>query len=255
MDRLPVVVAATGEGGPGMTEAARTHVVVHHGGRELSGVARTGEGWAAAARRIAATVPGDPVARDLSGEVKEFVVDPDLQVTLRAMTHGDLPAVTRWRQSEHVQRWWVSDGEPTLEAVTAKYSPRIDGRTPTRMWVAEVNGRSVGFVQDYRIADYPDYAILAPDPDAIGVDYLIGDLHWVGRGIGTRMLWAWLLRTQRRFPGATTCFAAPDHRNEASLRVLDKVGFTRGVWFDEPQLDGSVDTVVGCVLDVSRVLG
>jgi aminoglycoside 6'-N-acetyltransferase len=218
-------------------------------------VARTGEGWAAAARRIAATVPGDPVARDLSGEVKEFVVDPDLQVTLRAMTHGDLPAVTRWRQSEHVHRWWVSDGEPTLEAVTAKYSPRIDGRTPTRMWVAEVNGRSVGFVQDYRIADYPDYAILAPDPDAIGVDYLIGDLHWVGRGIGTRMLWAWLLRTQRRFPGATTCFAAPDHRNEASLRVLDKVGFTRGVWFDEPQLDGSVDTVVGCVLDVSRVLG
>ena len=238
-----------------MSEAASTHVVVHHGGRELSGVAHAKEGWAAAAHRIAATVPGEPVARDLSGDVKEFVVDPDLHVTLRAMTYGDLPDVAKWRQSEHVQRWWVSDGEPTLEAVTEKYSPRIDGRTPTRMWVAEVNGRSVGFVQDYRIADYPDYAILAPNPDAIGVDYLIGDPHWIGRGIGTRMLWAWLVRMHRRFPDAVTCFAAPDHRNEPSLRVLDKVGFTRGVWFDETQVDGSVDTVVGCSLDVAQVLG
>ncbi|MGD9960097.1 GNAT family N-acetyltransferase [Nocardioides sp.] len=238
-----------------MPEATSTHVVVHHGGRELSGVARAGESWAVAARRIAATVPGVPVARDLSGEVKEFAVDPDLHVTLRAMSRGDLPVVTRWRQSEHVQRWWVSDGEPTLEAITDAYGPGIDGMTPTRMWVVEVNGRSVGFVQDYRIADYPDYAVLAPDADAIGVDYLVGDEHWVGRGIGTRMLWAWLERTHHRFPEATTCFAAPDHRNVASLRVLDKVGFAQGVWFDEPQVDGSVDTVVGCSLDLRRVLG
>ena len=26
-------------------------------------------------------------------------------------------------------------------------------------------------------------------------------------------------------------------------------------WFDEPQLDGRVDTVVGCSLEVRRVLG
>jgi aminoglycoside 6'-N-acetyltransferase len=238
-----------------MTEAASTHVVVHHGGRELSGVARAGEGWAAAAHRIAATVPGDPVARDLSGEVKEFVVDPDLHVTLRAMTHGDLPDVVKWRQSDHVQRWWVSDGEPTLEAVTEKYSPRIDGRTPTRMWVAEVNGRSVGFVQDYRIGDYPDYAVLGPDPDAIGVDYAIGADLWRGRGLGQRMLWAWMLRARARFPKATTYFAAPDHRNAASLRVLAKAGFTEGLWFDEPQTDGSTTTMVGCTLDVAQVIG
>ncbi len=232
-----------------------THVVVHHGGRELAGVARGGETWAGAATRIAATVPGDPVARDLSGEIKHFVVDPDVHVTLRAMSRGDLPMVTRWRQSDHVHRWWVSDGEPTMESITLAYGPGIDGMTPTRMWVAEVNGRSVGMVQDYLIANYPDYAVLAPTIDAVGLDYLVGDPHWLGRGIGTRMLWAWLVRMRRRFPEATACFAAPDHRNEASLRVLDKVGFTRGVWFDEPQGDGSVDTVVGCSLDVHRVLG
>ena len=81
--------------------------------------------------------------------------------------------------------------------------------TPTRMWIAEVNGRSVGFLQDYRIGDYPEYAVLGPDPDAIGVDYALAE-EWSGRGFGVRVLWAWMARAQRRFPAATSFFAAPE---------------------------------------------
>jgi RimJ/RimL family protein N-acetyltransferase len=131
----------------------------------------------------------------------------------------------------------------------------MDGMTATRLWIAEVNGRSVGFVQDYKIKDYPEYALLAPDPEAIGVDYAIGEEVWLGRGLGTRILWAWMLRARSRFPGATAYFAAPDHRNETSLRLLDKLGFTRGLWFDEPQADGTVSTVVGCTLDATALFG
>lgn len=231
------------------------HIVVRHGSRDLAGVARDGESWAAAACRIASTVPGEPCARDLAADPLVFDVDPDLRVALRAAGQGDLPDLVRWRQSPAVQRWWASDGEPTVENVTAQYAPDIDGMTPTRLWIAEVNGRSVGFVQDYRIRDYPEYALLAPDPEAIGVDYAIGEDAWLGRGLGTRIVWAWMVRARRRFPTAAAYFAAPDHRNEPSLRLLDKLGFQRGLWFDEPQADGSVATVVGCTLDVAKVLG
>ncbi len=232
-----------------------THVVVEHRGRELSGVAHEGESWAAAARRVARSIIGDPLPIDLSGEIKRFVIDHDTVVAVRAMSRGDLPDVARWRQAEHVRRWWVADGEPTLEEVTARYGPRIDGRSATRMWVAEVNGRSVGFVQDYRLTDYPDYALLCPDPAAIGVDYAIGEPAWLGRGLGPRILWTWMVKARHRFPDAPAYFAAPDHRNERSLRMLDKAGFVRGLWFDELEPDGSTTTVVGCTLDVSRVLG
>ena len=230
------------------------HLTVHDRGHELGGVVRDGESWAAAARRTCGGVHGTPVPLDLSGEVKRFVIDHDTTVAVRAMSRGDLPDVTRWRQAAHVHRWWVSDGEPTAERVAEQYGPDIDGRTPTRMWVAEVNGRSLGFVQDYRIGDYPAFALLAPDADAVGVDYAIGDPAWLGRGIGVRVLWEWMTRARHRFPGATSYFAAPDHRNEASLRMLDKAGFTRGLWFDEPLADGTVGTMVGCTLDVGRVL-
>lgn len=229
-----------------------TPVAVHTGTHRLGGVTRPGESWAAAATRIA----GRPAyAVDLSGEVKEFSSDPMPVVALRPMTRGDLPHLIRWLNAEHVHRWYAVDGEPTPEWVTENYGPDIDGKTPVTFWVIEANGRSIGFCQDYRISDEPDYALLTPDPDAIGFDYAIGEPAFVGRGIGLRMAWVWLTSIPRRYPGATACFAAPDHRNAASLRMLAKVGFDQGTWFDEPQPDGSTTTMVGCSLDLRRVLG
>lgn len=236
-------------------EPPAVRVAVSHGDRALEGTVRAGESWSAAAARIGATAPGDAVAVDLSGDTLRFEVDHDLRLGLRAMTRGDLADVARWRAEPHVLAWFAVDGPPDLASVTATYGPRIDGATPIRMWVVEVNGRSIGFVQDYRIREVPGFALLVPDPDAIGVDYAIGEPEWAGRGLGPRILWAWMHQARRRFPDATSYFAAPDHRNVRSLRILDKAGFDRGTWFDEPKSDGTTATVVGCTLDVRRVLG
>lgn len=230
-------------------------VVVRHGGNEHVGVVARDESWSAAAQRTVASVPGRVTVDDLSGPVKYFAVDDDQRVDLRVMTRGDLPALTRWLGEAHVRRWWHADGEPTTERIERTYGPRVDGTTPTRMWVVEVNGRSIGFVQDYRIRDYPEFALLAPDPDAVGLDYAIGEPGWVGRQLGARVLWAWAVRARQRFPDVTSYFAAPDHRNQASLRVLAKSGFEQGTWFDEPQRDGTTATMIGCTLDVRRVIG
>jgi aminoglycoside 6'-N-acetyltransferase len=179
----------------------------------------------------------------------------DPVVGLRPMTRADLDDVLRWRQAAHVARWFPSAEAVSMETIEARYGPRIDAESPTRMFVVTADERSVGFLQDYRISDHPEFAVLTPDPDAIGVDYAIGEFDWLNRGVGLRMLRQWFPVARAGYPDATTYFAAPDHRNLASRRLLLKAGFVEGTWFDEPQPDGTTATLVGHSLDVASVLG
>jgi aminoglycoside 6'-N-acetyltransferase len=180
---------------------------------------------------------------------------PQVRLGFRPMTRADFADVVTWQTQPYVARWW-QDEATDLDAAEKHYGPALDGHDPTRLWVLEVNGRSVGMLQDYLVGDHPDFALLTAKPEDVGFDYLVGDPTWVGSGIGTRMLWTYLRDVVRpHYPAAREYFAAPDHRNAASLRVLDKLGFTRGLWFDEPQRGGGVETMVGCSLDVARVLG
>ena len=218
------------------------------------------ESWARAGDRFAAhhagplVGPVGPVlAEDLSGDPLRFVVDPEHRLALRPMTEGDLGDVTRWVNAPHVARWW--DDHRSAEQVRGHYLPGIRGEDAVRYWVWEVNGRSVGFSQDYRISDHPEFALLCGAPDAIGFDYVLGEGGFVGRGLGTRLLWVFLRDiVVPAYDRTGEVFAAPDHRNVRSLRVLEKLGATRGMWFDEPRSDGRVATVVGCSIDVARVL-
>ena len=211
-----------------------------------------GLSWAEAADRLA-DGRGPVLAEDLSGDPLRFCVDDEHRFALRPMTEGDFPDVTRWVNAPHVARWW--DEHRTAEKVAAYYGPGIRGEDAVRYWIWEVNGRSVGFCQDYRIAEHPEFALLCGRPDAIGFDYVIGEAAFVDRGLGTRLLWVFLRDiVVPAYDPVTELFAAPDHRNTRSLRVLEKLGATQGMWFDETQADGRLETVVGCSIDVRRVL-
>lgn len=220
---------------------------------------RSGEPWLAAAVRRATDIglTGSVLAVDLSGDPLVFGVDDQHWFAVRPMTRGDFRDVSRWVDQPHVARWWDQQRSP--EQVEAHYGPALAGEDPTRLWVFEANGRSVGFAQDYRIGDHPDYALLTGKPEAVGIDYAIGEPAFVNRGLGTSLLWVLIRdRVVPSYDDLHEVHAAPDHRNAASLRVLAKLGFEQGTWFDEPhdpkQPDGPVDTVIGCTLDVAQVV-
>jgi aminoglycoside 6'-N-acetyltransferase len=218
---------------------------------------RSDESWAEAADRALARTEGPlagPVlAEDLSGDPLRLRTDRERRLAFRPMTEADLDDLARWINLPHVAQWW--DEHRSRDQVAAHYGPGLRGEDPVRYWIAEVNGRSIGFFQDYRIADHPDYALLSGRPDAVGFDYLVGEPAYVDRGLGTSLLWVFLRDlVVPAYDGVSELFAAPDHRNARSLRVLAKLGATQGIWFDEPDERGGTETVIGCSIDVARVL-
>ncbi|HYJ69661.1 MAG TPA: GNAT family N-acetyltransferase [Nocardioidaceae bacterium] len=205
--------------------------------------------------------PGEAAERIRPAVVAESIakVDaiPEVDVDFRPMTHDDLPAFVEWQHAPHARRWFHA-GRMDLTEALRRYGPRIDGDVPTRMWVAQVDGRDVGMVQDYRVGDHAEYAAKTGDPDAAAFDYLIGDPGLVGRGIGTRLIGQFLVdRLRPAYPEAPRFLASPDHRNRASLRLLDKLGFQQGLWIDEPATSeyDPPETEIVCTLDVAHWLG
>ena len=212
---------------------------------------RDDESWAQAADRLAGG-RGPVLAVDLSGDPLRFCVDDEHRFAMRPMTEGDLPDLTRWINAPHVARWW--DEHRTPEQVAAHYG-RASGRG--RGPLLGLGGqRALRRLQP----GLPDLrpsrvraAVRPPRCDRVRLRDRGGGL---GRP-GPRHQPALGLPARHRRPGVRRgrrLFAAPDHRNARSLRVLAKLGATEGMWFDEPQSDGGVDTVVGCSIDVQRVL-
>jgi aminoglycoside 6'-N-acetyltransferase len=159
-------------------------------------------------------------------------------VALRPMTRSDFPALLGWLRAPHVEAWfpWVhGDGDTATvdppAAIEAEYGPCIDGADPTELFVIEVDGRPVGFLQRYRISANPEWAAalrVAVDlVCAVGIDYAIGDVEATGRGVGTAAIGQLVDDTFARFPDVDGVVVAMQQANRASWRALEKGGFER----------------------------
>lgn len=169
------------------------------------------------------------------------------EFTFRPLSDADLPSVVRWQASPAAAPWF--GGGLTLEQARTRYGRRIDGTDPVRMMIVHHAGRDIGYAQLYRVGDLPTPE--PADPDAVGLDYVIGEDDLIGRGIGTRLIAALVDVARWWRPGVREIIACPDHRNVASARVLAKNGFTEGLWFDVPA--GLAGTPSTCVVWTRRL--
>ena len=75
--------------------------------------------------------------------------------------------------------------------VEADFGPAVDGTDPTDMILVLQDDRPIGLMQSYRISDNPEWLAALPvvdhHGDAVGIDYLIGELDATGRRIDTQM--------------------------------------------------------------------
>ncbi|HEY7719503.1 MAG TPA: GNAT family N-acetyltransferase [Pedococcus sp.] len=172
----------------------------------------------------------------------------------RRVVRADFPLLARWLATEPVRRWWCHEWTP--EAVERDFGPSADGLEPNEDWLALVDGEPVGLVQRSRVADYAENlrdftSLVEVPPGAVTLDYLLGDPHRLGRGIGSAMIRAMVERTWRDLPDAPAVLVAVVAANTASWRALEKAGFRRVASGDLPP-DNPLDDPLHHVLRIDR---
>jgi aminoglycoside 6'-N-acetyltransferase len=155
----------------------------------------------------------------------------DAPVDLRPLTRADFPLLAAWFGAPHVEPWWQ---EPWgLDDLEDRYGPAIDGTDPTEAPIVTLDGRPIGLVIRYRIADNGDWRITLAATgaplDGFGIDYLIGDPDLIGQGVGTRLITTFVTDSLGPYPEGPACVVGVHGHNRRSGRALERAGFSR-VW-------------------------
>ena len=164
------------------------------------------------------------------------------EIAFRLLGRDDLGLMHEWLQREHVRRWW--DEHESYEDVARHYLPAIEGRRPVDLYLILLDGRPVGFIQAYLVADHPEFAaLIGLGAGVAGLDLFIGEEELIGKGLGSGVLRAFVHDVVFAEPATTACIADPDVRNVASIRAFEKAGFRRVGEFFDPQ-DGQLHALV-----------
>lgn len=127
---------------------------------------------------------------------------------------SDLPMLRRWQDRPHVKKWW-GDGAPFEEV-------ELDDARVSR-WIVELNGRPLGYMQDYSVHGWPDHHFQHLPSGARGIDQYIGDPAMIGRGHGTAFIWQ---RMQALFAAGVPVIATDPHpENRMAIAAYEKLGF------------------------------
>jgi len=148
-----------------------------------------------------------------------------VRIGFRPLTAGDLPLLYEWLQREHVQRWWTD--REAYDEVVQHYLPAIEGSRPTDLYLILLDDQPAGFIQTYRVSDYPEYRelVAVEEGGVAGVDLFVAEPELTGRGLGSEALIRFVADVVFSDPEIHACIADPDAENLASIRAFEKAGF------------------------------
>ena len=156
-------------------------------------------------------------------------------ISFKRLQLSDLPLICRWLNEPHVHEWYDDDKENTLEDVTTRYGPEVRGEEPTDGYLAFYEDKPVGYIQMCKVHDYPEFGpFLGYDNATAGVDLFIGEIDYMGKGLGNLMLKKFLKEIVFSRDDIQTCIIDPDPANIRAIKSYEKAGFTYVKTIDIP---------------------
>lgn len=139
-------------------------------------------------------------------------------------SHFDL--MLDWFNKPHVQAFY-SLRTWTDEEVYKKLEPYVRGEEQISSFIIFLSDSPIGYIQSYPLKDHPwEDQDLSEEiiQEAAGFDLFIGEEAYLNKGLGKQIIECFL--EEHIWPSYQYCFVDPDIRNEASLNLFQKCGFT-----------------------------
>lgn len=144
---------------------------------------------------------------------------------LRLLDDHDISLVEAWLNKEHVKRWYEI---PHLGITIDDWMSEIKGRNGEYQWltyyIALWQGHPIGLCQYYKCVDSDEDFGTLPLTGSYGIDYLIGEESYLGKGLGKGII-TLLVDKIFSFPDAQRVTADIDENNKASEKALLSCGF------------------------------
>ena len=150
-----------------------------------------------------------------------------MTITFRKVNEADLGLLHDWLNRTHVHEWYDKDKSNTFDEIKSRYLPKILGKQPTDCYLACDDGKPFGYLQTYRVNDWPEFGDhIGYDWSTASVDLYIGDESYLGKGYGKKMLSQFLRDVVFVKAGIDTCILGPEPENLRAIAVYKSVGYS-----------------------------
>jgi aminoglycoside 6'-N-acetyltransferase len=146
----------------------------------------------------------------------------------------DAPLLTKWLNTPHVYAWWgierlpdslggAGDNAATVEQVKASFG---SADPDTHYYIIRSDQQPIGLIQWCIVDDYEGYPESLGVRDAVGIDLLIGEFSYIGKGIGTKVIVEFTTKIALPLSGMKLAVADPESQNTVSWRAFEKAGYS-----------------------------
>ncbi|HHF7373701.1 TPA: GNAT family N-acetyltransferase [Legionella bozemanae] len=143
----------------------------------------------------------------------------------------DLNLMTQWFAEPTVKQGYARNQQFSLEDISAKYSPRIEGIESIPSFIIYLNQKPIGFIQYYCLSDHLPEGISgynaslfdeAPPEQLAGIDLFIAEPTFRGVGLGRQIIRRFISKHLYRFKAVVV---DPQIGNEQAIACYQKAGF------------------------------
>lgn len=149
-----------------------------------------------------------------------------MSLQLRPLEQADFVLLHNWLNRPHLRPFYMQRAV-SMDYVSKKFAPRLDGDHATKCVIAAENEQPFGYMQWYLNRSFPEYgAAVIGRMDGVSIDYFIGDEGFIGRRLGASMLSALVMQTRSNLEAKDRIFhIAHGNENLRAIACTKRAGF------------------------------